>query len=117
MPEERKAGNSGALCVLSALRKNNKCMGILQVVIVGLAVWIWNWTILSLDDQSEDVLVEDERRGETAGPGSQVWNKPPSAEALVREWYDRVLDPRRPTTAPCEFHPAAGRQVGEARSG
>ena len=105
------------LCLVLAFRKKNKCMGIVQVLIVGLAVWFWNWAILSLDDQSEDVLVENGKSGGSEGLGSQVWNKPPSAEALVREWYDRVLDPRRPTSVHIEIHPAGGRPGGEARTG
>ena len=91
------------LCLVVAYRKKDKCMGIVQALIVGLAVWFWNWAILSLDDHSEDVLAGQEKREETRSTGNQAWKKPPSAEALVQEWYDRVLDPRRPTVADSRF--------------
>ena len=72
-----------ALCPVVAYRKKNTCMGLVQVLVVGLVLWFWNWSILSLDDHSEDVLAGQERREETRGTGNQVWNKPPTAEALV----------------------------------
>ena len=61
-----------ALCLSVAFRKENKCMGIVQVLIVGLAVWFWNWAILSLDDHSADVLAGQENREDQKGIGSQV---------------------------------------------
>ena len=34
---------------------------------------------------------------------------------MVRNWYERVLDPRRPTTVEFDIHPAAGLQTGEGQ--
>ena len=68
-------------------------MGLFQVAVVALFVWRWQWCVLNIEDHNDDVLIGSEPRG----GANQVWTGPQTAEALVKGWYDRVLDPRRPT--------------------
>ena len=81
------------------------------MAVVALFVWCWQWCVRNIEDRSDDVLVGSE-------PGSgenQVWTKPQTAEALVKGWYDRVLDPRRPTTLLFDVHPVSKLQPGEGQ--
>ena len=67
-------------------------MGLFQVAVVALFVWRWQWCVLNIEDHSDDVQI-----GSVPGGGAnQVWTRPQTAGALVKGWYDRVLDPRRP---------------------
>ena len=86
-------------------------MGLFQVAVVALFVWCWQWCVLNTEDHSDDVLIG----GEPGGGTNQVWTRPQSAEALVKGWYDRALDPRRPTALLFDVHPVGKLQPGEGQ--
>ena len=91
---------SGYVCV-----RVGRCMGLFGVVLFVIGLWVWNWAILNLEDES-DILRGSSNSHEDRLEAKQVWTGAHESDWLVDSIYQRILDPRIPSDFTFVRHPA-----------